>query len=253
MLHIMQSEPSMRLVLASARLAKAFAGGCKDWIEAEGLSGSDCGCGIRTRNSSECRTKDGAESEHETGREGRHDPFDQSTGMPAFQFWRQSLREAINADPFWGPEFADEIEERAARVERGFMALIAQSCALEEILAIIDDEDEAASDQTQSSGGEKNMWDASPVSKGSIPSPQSSISESSISDSASCRRSKGSPRLCFTPYHGHEGEVGIIRQGSVLAEKSMKGLGATVAGRKGWLNRVLVGCWTLLLTDAAAL
>ena len=217
MLHVMQNEPSMRLVLASARLARAFRGGCREWIEAEGLLGSDCGCGSTTDNS-------------------RHDPFVKSTDMPAFQFWRQSLREAIENDSSWGAEIADEMEERAARVEQGFMALIAQSCALEEMVAMMDGEEETELGQLQSSD-EECIYDASPIEKDRIYSPPSTPSNTSAPDLAR-KRGKESPKLCFTPYHGHEGEVGIIR-GPALAERSMKGLGATVAGRRTWFNRVL--------------
>ena len=220
-LHVMQNEPSMRLVLAGARLARAFQGGCREWIEAEGLLGSDCGCGGAIDS-------------------GRHDPFVEGTDMPAFQFWSQSLREAIEKDSSWDPEIAVEMEERAARVEQGFMALVAQSCALEEIVAMIDEEDkELALVQLQLSGKEEQTYDASLVNKDTIWSPPSSESVISAPDPAARRRGKESPRLCFTPYHGHEGEVGIIRRGPALAERSMKGLGATAAGRRTWLNRIL--------------
>ena len=222
----------MRLVLASVRLARAFHGGCREWIEAEGLLGSDCGCGSTVNN-------------------GRHEPFVTSTDMPAFQFWGQSLREAIEHDSSWGPEIADEMEERAARVEQGFMALIAQSCALEEIVAMIDKEDEKIAFEQLQLSDEGIKYDTSLVNKNIDYSPPGSPSAISAPDPAACRRGKESPRLCFTPYHGHEGEVGIIRRGPALAERSMKGLGATVAGRRTWLNRVLAEGKTTSPTNTA--
>ena len=241
----------MRLTLASVRLAKAFGGGYQEWIEAEGLSGSNCGCGSETSGVSGSSTKNQADNDTKIETAGRHDPFDKTTGMPIFRFWHQSLREAINADLFWGSEIADEIEERAARVERGFMALIAQSCALEELVATIDRENEEATlEQMQPSHEKQYTHDTLPTTEDTIPIAQS---DNTASSTSSCKRSQGSPKLCFTPYHGHEGEVGIIRQSSVLAERGTKGLGSTVAGRRGWLNKVLAAFWVTLLMDAAAL
>ena len=61
--------------------------------------------------------------------------------LPLFDFWRASLRRALDNDPFWGPSYSKEIEERAAQLEIGIQQLIRQCC---ELSAIVSSREETA-------------------------------------------------------------------------------------------------------------
>ena len=51
--------------------------------------------------------------------------------LPVFDFWLSSLRNALNEDPFWGPEFNDHLERRATTLEVGLSELVSQCFELE--------------------------------------------------------------------------------------------------------------------------
>ena len=63
--------------------------------------------------------------------------------LPLFDFWRASLRRALDSDPFWGPTYSKDIEERAAKLESGIQQLIRQCCELSEAVSSRDGEIEA--------------------------------------------------------------------------------------------------------------
>ncbi|MCJ1335153.1 hypothetical protein MMC09_000419 [Bachmanniomyces sp. S44760] len=54
-----------------------------------------------------------------------------SPDLPLFDFWRSSLRNALDRDPFWGSKHAKEIEERAAALEICVKDLMRQNHELE--------------------------------------------------------------------------------------------------------------------------
>ena len=53
--------------------------------------------------------------------------------LPVFDFWLSSLRNALSEDPFWGPDFRDHLERRAAALEQGLSELVTQCFELESI------------------------------------------------------------------------------------------------------------------------
>ncbi|MCJ1244800.1 hypothetical protein MMC30_002000 [Trapelia coarctata] len=122
--------------------------------------------------------------------------------LPLFDFWRSSLRKALDNDPFWGPTQAKEIEARAAQLEQGLLQLIQQSCQLSDIIAANED------------GTEKE-------------------------------RLLG----CPTPYHAHA-EDSSKRKLSILAKQQQTK--NRLPEEQGWMRKIVVGCWTTLLADAAS-
>ena len=56
-------------------------------------------------------------------------------GYPLFDFWRSSLRKAVDRDPFWGPTQAKGIEERAEQLECGIQELILQCHELSDMVS----------------------------------------------------------------------------------------------------------------------
>jgi len=120
--------------------------------------------------------------------------------LPLFDFWRSSLRKALDNDPFWGPTQAKDIEVRAADLEQGLLQLIQQSCQLSDIIAADDD------------GTEKERLIG-----------------------------------CPTPYHTHA-EDSIKWKLSILAKQQTKN---RLLEEQGWMRKIVVGCWTTLLADAA--
>ncbi len=150
--YVLESEPSIRLVLVGCRLSRSL-------------------------------------RKHSSDR-----------NLPLFDFWRSSLRRALDSDPFWGPPYAKEIEGKAAQLEQGLLQLIQQSCQLSDIMAANDD------------GTEKEHLLG-----------------------------------CPTPYHAHA-EDSSKRKLSILAKQQIKN---QPAEEQGWMRKIVVGCWTTLLADAA--
>jgi len=150
--YVLESEPSIRLVLVGCRLSRS----------------------LRKQSS--------------------------DRNLPLFDFWRSSLRRALDSDPFWGPPYAKEIEVKAAQLEQGLLQLIQQSCELSDIMAANDD-------------GTEN--------------------EHLLG--------------CPTPYHAHA-EDSSRRKLSILAKQQIK---TKSPEEQGWMRKVVVGCWTTLLADAA--
>ncbi|MCJ1359292.1 MAG: hypothetical protein MMC33_009293 [Icmadophila ericetorum] len=108
--------------------------------------------------------------------------------LPLFDFWRSTLRRALDEDPFWGPAYSKDIENRAAGLEEGVKTLIRQCCELSEVIAARD---------AESGGTEKKVAaDIRPTTP------------------------KGRPLS--------------------VAQKE-----------QGWLQQIVVSCWTTLLADAA--
>ena len=54
--------------------------------------------------------------------------------LPVLDFWLSSLRNALNDDPFWGPDFLHHLESRAELLENGIRSLVQQCLELEELL-----------------------------------------------------------------------------------------------------------------------
>ena len=150
--HVLESEPTIRLVLVACRLSRSLRKQASD------------------RN------------------------------LPLFDFWRSSLRKALDSDPFWGPPHAKEIEVRAAQLEQGLLQLIQQSCQLSDIMAANDD------------GTEKEHLLG-----------------------------------CATPYHAHA-EDSSRRKLSILAKQQTNN---KLREEQGWMRKIVIGCWTSLLADAA--
>lgn len=118
--------------------------------------------------------------------------------LPLFDFWRSSLRRALDEDPFWGPAYSKHIEERAAHLEIGIQQLIKQCCELSEAV---------------SADGEPNQ--------------------------------RMTPAACFTPYHEH------IDTPSMQRRSSLKRQITQPQGEQSWMEKIVIGCWTTLLADAA--
>ena len=55
--------------------------------------------------------------------------------LPLFDFWRSSLRRALDNDPFWGPSHSKDMEEKAAQLEVGIQQLITQCCELSQAVS----------------------------------------------------------------------------------------------------------------------
>lgn len=54
--------------------------------------------------------------------------------LPTFGFWLESLRTALDTDPFWGAGYWAEIEARALSLEKGIQDLLQQCRALEDLI-----------------------------------------------------------------------------------------------------------------------
>ena len=54
--------------------------------------------------------------------------------LPVLDFWLSSLRNALNEDPFWGPDFRQHLESRAELLEKGIQCLVNQCLELEELV-----------------------------------------------------------------------------------------------------------------------
>ena len=53
--------------------------------------------------------------------------------LPVFDFWLSSFRDALNEDPFWGPDFWEHLERRANILEHGLNELVNQCFQLESL------------------------------------------------------------------------------------------------------------------------
>ena len=60
-------------------------------------------------------------------------PHGPSAQLPVFDFWLSSLRNALHEDPFWGPDFGEHLERRAAALEQGLNELVSQCFELESL------------------------------------------------------------------------------------------------------------------------
>lgn len=56
-----------------------------------------------------------------------------SPKLPVLDFWLSSLRNALNEDPFWGPDFREHLERRAAALEHGLNELVTQCFEIESV------------------------------------------------------------------------------------------------------------------------
>ncbi|MCJ1310273.1 hypothetical protein MMC25_003935 [Agyrium rufum] len=198
--HVLQSEPTIRLVLVAARMSR--------WLRTASQTQSGHASHIENQ-----------ESEKESER------------LPLFEFWRGSLRKALDRDEFWGPRIAKEIEGRAADVELGIMELMDQCCVLERITA------QNESPGSESSGSDDEIYFATTGKK-------------------ECNfQRKRITSACFTPYHRHEDEdeeSRIIIKGPLWLSNGVL-IGKKEAEiRKEWVRSIMLGCWTTLLADAKA-
>ncbi|MCJ1259315.1 hypothetical protein MMC24_007152 [Lignoscripta atroalba] len=125
--------------------------------------------------------------------------------LPLFDFWRSSLRRALDSDPFWGPSHSKDIESRAADLEGGIQQLIQQCCELSEAMPSTNGRETRSSDKTKSSSTQ-----ISTISHG--------ISQNPTGLTASLFKKRSS---------------------------SMS------YGTQSWMQKILLGCWTTLLADAA--
>ena len=114
--------------------------------------------------------------------------------VPIFDFWLATLRQSLDDDPFWGPEFWRKVEPRASSLERGIYAMAYQCCWLAKHLASFD--------------GVKPL--KTPIK--SIPS------RPNIRRSGSYKKSSHKIKL--------------------------------VGEEAGWMQNILIGCWTTLMADA---
>lgn len=57
-----------------------------------------------------------------------------NANLPVLHFWLASLRNALNEDPFWGPDFRNHLESRAEILEKGIQNLVKQCLELEELM-----------------------------------------------------------------------------------------------------------------------
>ena len=57
-----------------------------------------------------------------------------NANLPILHFWLASLRNALNEDPFWGPDFRNHLESRAEVLEAGIQNLVKQCLELEELM-----------------------------------------------------------------------------------------------------------------------
>ncbi|KAL8795651.1 MAG: hypothetical protein Q9195_001889 [Heterodermia aff. obscurata] len=60
-------------------------------------------------------------------------PASPATQLPVFDFWLSSLRNALHEDPFWGPDFGEHLERRAAALEHGLNELVSQCFELDSL------------------------------------------------------------------------------------------------------------------------
>ena len=59
--------------------------------------------------------------------------------------------------------------------------------------------------------------------------------------------SKGRRLGCVTPYHAHAAESDKT-QASIVSKQQTKDM---LLNEQGWMQKIVVGCWTTLLADAA--
>jgi hypothetical protein len=86
--YILQSEPTVRLVLAACRLSRSYS-----------------------------------------------KPSSPALACPNFDFWRASVRRALDKDQFWGSKYSKNMEERGGDLEAGIRQLVGQCNALEDLVA----------------------------------------------------------------------------------------------------------------------
>ncbi|MCJ1485797.1 hypothetical protein MMC06_005972 [Schaereria dolodes] len=137
--------------------------------------------------------------------------------LPLFDFWRSSLRKVLDTDPFWGPTYSKDIEARAADLETGIQQLVRQCCELSEAVVV------AAAPGHDGEHGKVHDRDL-PDTKG-----KDCIAKAS------------------EPYHE-------LAQRSVKIRASLtvkKHPSAIPQEEQSWLQKIVLGCWTTLLADAA--
>ena len=59
----------------------------------------------------------------------------EDSNLPVLDFWLESLRSAMHADSFWGPDLWQQINKRAASLESGIHELIRQCFQVEHLAA----------------------------------------------------------------------------------------------------------------------
>ncbi|KAL8828017.1 MAG: hypothetical protein Q9191_002834 [Dirinaria sp. TL-2023a] len=121
-----------------------------------------------------------------------------NANLPVLHFWLASLRNALNEDPFWGPDFRSHLESRAEILETGIQNLAKQCLELEELLK----------------------------------------RESNTSNAAAVALVKAQRYAPTKPT-----KLRISR----LAERQI----ALAKEENSWMQKIIVGCWTTLLADAA--
>ncbi|KAI9684752.1 MAG: hypothetical protein M1829_000127 [Trizodia sp. TS-e1964] len=62
-------------------------------------------------------------------------PKDGRPVLPTMVFWRDTLREALENDGFWGTGYFEDIEPRATTLQVGIQDLISQCCDLEHVVS----------------------------------------------------------------------------------------------------------------------
>lgn len=67
-----------------------------------------------------------------------------SEDIPVFDFWLPTLRQALDNDPYFGPDYWKVIESRALGLENGIYSMAQQCCELEQMQKQTDSD----SDQT---------------------------------------------------------------------------------------------------------
>lgn len=112
-----------------------------------------------------------------------------------FDFWSRTLRNALDVDPFWGPEFWKDIEGRVSMLEKGIQQLVQQCYELGDMV-------------------------------------------SHANEVPQC------PKNSRMPYHPSKPTK--LRT-SRLADKQM----ALTEEEGTWMEKIVLGCWTTLLADAA--
>lgn len=123
-----------------------------------------------------------------------------SPSLPMFTFWSNSLRTALGNDPFWGPDYFDDIEPRAQYLENGIQDLVAQCCTLQFVLES---------------------------------TPQTGYKSSSLVSKTNQKIAKEDSGMRLKPSGLAINQLYLIKE------------------EENWMRRIILGCWTTLLADAA--